>query len=423
VAATLILTLAAFSAGLLLAPQVSGQAQAAGLVDSSVAIRPASQSAAADSDIVAAYEQVLIDLYRDVLPSVVNIRVTKKVDLSGVDPFNLDPDRFSRPDEPDSEAEPEADPEDPHEFFNQGGGSGFVWDQAGHIVTNHHVVNNATEIEVIFADETRAKAEIVGSDPDADLAVIKVDLPAAALIPVKLGDSDELQVGQLSIAIGNPFGQDFTMTSGIVSGVERTIRSGNGPYSIPEVIQTDAPINPGNSGGPLLTWQGEVIGINTQIVSRSGSSSGVGFAVPINIAKRVIPTLIEGQVFEYAWLGISGNTLTAEAVIFRDLASGTKGALIMAVAEDGPADEAGLDGRNRDSGVESDEFRFGGDIITAIDSQPITDMDDLISYLVGETRPGETVTLDVIRADGAEEQVEVTLGVRPAVNTPDPDDE
>jgi S1-C subfamily serine protease len=133
--------------------------------------------------------------------------------------------------------------------------------------------------------------------------------------------------------------------------------------------------------------------------------------------------LIEGQVFEYAWLGISGNTLTAEAVIFRDLASGTKGALIMAVAEDGPADEAGLDGRNRDSGVESDEFRFGGDIITAIDGQPITDMDDLISYLVGETRPGETVTLDVIRADGAEEQVEVTLGVRPAVNTPDPDDE
>ena len=423
VAATLILTLAAFSAGLLLAPQVSGQAQAAGLADSSNSIRPASQPAAADSDIVAAYEQVLINLYQDVLPSVVNIRVTKKVDLSGIDPFNLDPDRFSRPDEPDSEAEPEADPEDPHEFFNQGGGSGFVWDQAGHIVTNHHVVNNATEIEVIFADETRAKAEIVGSDPDADLAVIKVDLPAAALIPVKLGDSDELQVGQISIAIGNPFGQDFTMTSGIVSGVERTIRSGNGPYSIPEVIQTDAPINPGNSGGPLLTWQGEVIGINTQIVSRSGSSSGVGFAVPINIAKRVVPTLIEGQVFEYAWLGISGNTLTAEAVTFRDLASGTKGALIMAVAEDGPADEAGLDGRNRDSGVESDEFRFGGDIITAIDGQPITDMDDLISYLVGETRPGETVTLDVIRADGAKEQVEVTLGVRPAANTPDPDDE
>ncbi|MDH3675027.1 MAG: trypsin-like peptidase domain-containing protein [Anaerolineae bacterium] len=425
VAATLILTIGAFTAGLLLAPQVSGSARAAALIDSPNVAQPAARLADADTDIVAAYEQVLIDVYKDSLPSMVNIRVTKKTDLSGFHRFNDDPDDLTPPDEPDSDQAPEseAEPELPQEFFNQGGGSGFVWDQEGHIVTNFHVIADATEIEVIFADGTRAEAEVVGSDPDADLAVVKVDLPAEALKPVRLGDSDALQVGQLSIAIGNPFGQDFTMTSGIVSGVGRTIQSGNSPFSIPEIVQTDAPINPGNSGGPLLSRHGEVIGINTQIVSRSGSSSGVGFAVPVNIAKRVIPTLIEGEKYEYAWLGISGGTLTVEAAEFRNLVTGTRGALVIAVAGDGPADRAGLEGRDRSSEFNSDEFRFGGDIITAINDQPITDMNDLITYLVEETRPGDTILLDVIGAEGSPERIEVTLGTRPAANTFNPEDE
>jgi 2-alkenal reductase len=425
VAATLILTIGAFTAGLLLAPQVSGSARAAAPIDSPNVAQPAARLADADTDIVAAYEQVLIDVYKDSLPSMVNIRVTKKTDLSGFHRFNDDPDDLTPPDEPDSDQAPEseAEPELPQEFFNQGGGSGFVWDQEGHIVTNFHVIADATEIEVIFADGTRAEAEVVGSDPDADLAVVKVDLPAEALKPVRLGDSDALQVGQLSIAIGNPFGQDFTMTSGIVSGVGRTIQSGNSPFSIPEIVQTDAPINPGNSGGPLLSRHGEVIGINTQIVSRSGSSSGVGFAVPVNIAKRVIPTLIEGEKYEYAWLGISGGTLTVEAAEFRNLVTGTRGALVIAVAGDGPADRAGLEGRDRSAEFNSDEFRFGGDIITAINDQPITDMNDLITYLVEETRPGDTILLDVIGAEGSPERIEVTLGTRPAANTFNPEDE
>jgi 2-alkenal reductase len=258
------------------------------------------------------------------------------------------------------------------------------------------------------------KAEVVGSEPDADLAVIKVDLPAAELKPVTLGDSDTIQVGQLSIAIGNPFGQEFTMTSGIVSGVGRTIRSGNSGFSIPEVIQTDAPINPGNSGGPLLNRQGEVIGINAQMLSQTGASSGIGFAVPINIAKQVVPTLVKGESYEYPWLGISGGSLTVEAIEFRKLPAETRGAVVTGVVEDGPAAKAGLLGPDEDLPLESEEFLFGGDVITAINGEVISDMNDLITYLVEETQPGNKVTLDVIRGDGTEEQVEVTLGVRPS---------
>jgi len=335
VVATLVLTIGAFTGGLLIAPYLNDDAQAAvALPQSTDANQPAMQLAQDNADVVAAYEQAFINVYREALPSIVNIQVTQKVETGGLDRFNF-PNPFDEP-------SPDTPDDTPEDFFNRGSGSGFVWDQEGHIVTNYHVVGDATDIEVIFADDTTAKAEMVGGDPDSDVAVIKVDLPASALTPIKLGDSDALQIGQLSIAIGNPFGQDFTMTSGIISGVGRTIRSGNSGFSIPEVIQTDAPINPGNSGGPLLTRQGEVIGINTQILSRTGASSGIGFAVPINIVKRVVPTLIAGDTFEYPWLGISGNTLTSEAIEFRKLDADTKGAVVLGITEGGPAEEAGL---------------------------------------------------------------------------------
>ena len=209
-----------------------------------------------DSDLMTAYENALVGVYRDAAPSVVNIRVTKSL--------------LSEPGDGDDV------PEDLPEFFNQGGGSGFVWDTQGHIVTNDHVIDGATDIEVYFADDTTVPATLVGTDPDSDLAVVKVDLPAGSLTPLPIGDSNSLQVGQLAIAIGNPFGQDFTMTSGIVSAVGRLIQGGNAGFSIPAAIQTDAPINPGNSGGPLLNRQGEVIGINAQMFSRTGGSSGIG---------------------------------------------------------------------------------------------------------------------------------------------------
>ncbi|MDX1521274.1 MAG: trypsin-like peptidase domain-containing protein, partial [Anaerolineae bacterium] len=307
-------------------------------------------------------------------------------------------------------------PQTPEEFYNQGQGSGFVWDEAGHIVTNYHVVENASRVEVIFANDTIVEAEVLGVDPDADLAVLQVDVPAGTLKPVTLGDSDALQVGQLAVAIGNPFGQEFTMTSGIISAVGRTIRSGNSLFSIPEVIQTDAPINPGNSGGPLLNRQGEVVGINSQIISRSGANAGIGFAIPINIAKQIVPTLIEGEKFEYAWLGITGTTLTSEVADFMKLPADTRGVLVIDVAQDGPANEAGLQGSDKTLTVEGAEYQLGGDVIIGIDDQPVEHMDDLITYLIEETRPGDEITLEVIRPDGEQETINITLAARPGVD-------
>jgi S1-C subfamily serine protease len=228
-----------------------------------------------------------------------------------------------------------------------------------------------------------------------------------------LGDSDALQVGQLTIAIGNPYGQDFTMTSGIVSAVGRTIPSSNSTFSIPEVIQTDAAINPGNSGGPLLNRRGEVVGINTMIISESGSSDGVGFAIPINIAKQILPTLIAGEAYEYSWLGISGDSLIDEVTQAMNLPAGTQGVLIINVVQDSPAAKAGLRRSREVLTLAGQEYPFGGDIIAAIQGESITGMDDLITYLVDNTRPGDQVTLDLIRAGGERETVGVTLGARP----------
>ena len=411
----------AFASGLLLAPSVNSEAKAAEMAPAQPveAAQPALQTSSS-TDVLAAFEDAFTDLYQDTVPSVVNIRVTKEFDTTDLQRFGFSLPNPHGEEEPNDEATPDSEGENdqqlPEEFFSQGGGSGFVWDDEGHIVTNYHVVDGATTIEVIFSDDTRVPAELVGSDPDGDVAVIKVDPTAVSLQPITIGDSEALEVGQLAIAIGSPFGQDFTLTTGIVSGVGRTIRSGNTQFSIPEVIQTDAAINPGNSGGPLLNRQGEVIGINTQIISMTGSNSGVGFAVPINIAKRIVPVIIQGDDYEYAWLGISGNTLTSEAAEFRNLDADFRGALVAEVTADGPAAKAGLQGRNESLTASSDDYVFSGDIITAINGEPINDMNDLITYLVEDTKPGDVVTLDIIHDDGSQESIKVTLGVRPSLS-------
>ena len=217
----------------------------------------------------------------------------------------------------------------------------------------------------------------------------------------------------MAVAIGNPFGQQFTMTSGIISALGRTISSSNSVFSIPEVIQTDAPINPGNSGGPLLDRSGQVIGINTQIISRSGVSSGVGFSVPINIAKRVLPALIDDGHYDYSWLGITGSSLRPEIAAHMDLPRNTGGALIIQVSGDSPAEKAGLEGSDETFTIDGAEFPSGGDVIVGIDGTTITQMGDLIAYLVSNTQPGDHVVMQVIRGDQGRIELNVTLGKRP----------
>jgi S1-C subfamily serine protease len=392
----LVALLGASAGTMLLAPQLNGVAQAA-------------QTTGSDADIVAAYERALSSLYETTVPSVVSIRVTQKLEANSNFPFD-----FGQPESPNNEpGQP-----DPREFFNRGQGSGFVWDQEGHIITNNHVVEGASSVEVIFADGQTFEAQVLGADPNSDLAVIKVDRPAADLKAVTLGDSDQLKVGQLAIAIGNPFGQEFTMTSGIISAIGRTIRSGNAGFSIPEAVQTDTSINPGNSGGPLLDRTGAVIGINSQIFTRSGANEGIGFAVPINTAKRVIPTLIKGEEYKYAWLGISGASVGPELIDLMKLPSDTSGALVIEVVKDGPADKAGLAGSDKTQTVDGLDYQVGGDVITAINGQAVASIEDVITYLAQSTRPGDKAALEVIHADGTRATIEVILGERPSVPQP-----
>lgn len=359
--------------------------------------------------IVAAQEQVMGSIYDTVLPSVVHIRVSHKM-IQG-DPIP------SFPDIPGFKFDFDWSsplPDGGQEFYERGEGSGFVWDNQGHIVTNNHVVEDAERVTVIFADGEEFEAEVVGTDPDSDLAVLVVEKLDGVDQSVKLGESDELKVGQMAVAIGNPFGQEFTMTSGIVSALGRTIQTGDGPFSIPEVIQTDAPINPGNSGGPLLDRLGRVIGVNTQIISKSGASAGIGFAVPIDTAKRVVPALIEDGAFRYAWLGISGTTLSTDMAKLMGLPEDTRGALVIEVAEDGPAEQAGLIGADETQTINGLDYRLGGHVITEIEGFTITEMDDLIIYLSENARPGERVHLEVISNPGESETIMVTLGERPS---------
>ena len=221
-------------------------------------------------------------------------------------------------------------------------------------------------------------ATVVGGDPYSDLAVLKLEGQEWDLLPATLGDSDGVQVGQMAVAIGAPFGQEFTMTSGIVSGVGRVIR-GEGQFTVPKIIQTDAAINPGNSGGPLLDRHGRVIGINTQILSRTGDFSGVGMAVPVNLAARIVPHLIDGGEYRYPWLGVSISTITASYAGELQLSEGTRGALIAAVVENSPADRAGLRGSDSAVSINGVDYPAGGDIVIAIDSYNVNSSNDLIA--------------------------------------------
>jgi S1-C subfamily serine protease len=359
-----------------------------------------------DADaIVAAFEEVIGRVHDDVLPSVVQIRVTQKITADSEPPDFGFPSPF--------ENSPLPSPAEPDFFFREGEGSGFVWSDEGYIVTNQHVVANADTVSIKFANGTEVEGVVVGEDPDSDLAVLKVDLPKDMLPPVALGDSNDVRVGQVAVAIGNPFGQEFTTTTGIVSAIGRTIRSGNTRFSVPKVIQTDAPINPGNSGGPLLNRKGQVIGINTQILSRTGASTGIGFAVPVNTAKQVIPVLIEDGKFIYAWLGISGADLRKEVAEAMDINPDVRGAQVIDLAPGGPAEKGGLRGSDRTQEVDRGLIPAGGDVIVSINDIAIADMDDLIIYLIENARPGDTIILNVVRDGGERSKIEVILGSRP----------
>jgi S1-C subfamily serine protease len=292
-------------------------------------------------------------------------------------------------------------------------GSGFLIDTEGHIVTNNHVVEGADRVEVKLGSSDKTyTAEVVGTDPATDVALLKVDAPADSLHPLALGDSSNVEVGEPVVAIGNPFGLDRTVTSGIVSALQRQIQAPNG-FSISHVIQTDAAINPGNSGGPLIEADGKVIGINSQIQTGGGGNGnvGIGFAVPINTAREVVRQIEDHGEIKHAYLGISGGSITP------DLAKALKlpeeeGVLVNEVVKGGPADEAGIEGGDTSATIEGASFRLGGDVITEVDGKKISGMEDVINA-VNAASPGDKMELTVDR-DGKPQTIDVTLGVRPA---------
>ena len=293
-----------------------------------------------------------------------------------------------------------------------GQGSGFVYDESGSIITNDHVVEGAEQVEVTFSDGTIRDAEVIGQDPNSDLAVVKVDQLPAGIAPLQLGDLSELAVGQTVIAIGNPFGLDGTLTGGIISALGRTIPALT-PFSIPQAIQTDAAINPGNSGGPLLDLHGHVIGVNAQIETdgTSRSNSGVGFAIPVNVVERVVPVLIEKGRYEWAWLGVRGGNVMPALVEAMKLPV-ERGAYILEVTANGPAEQAGLRGADNIVTSSGLSLPVGGDVVTAINGQPVNSFDDLLIYIAMQTSPSQEVKLIILR-DGKTREVRVILEKRP----------
>jgi S1-C subfamily serine protease len=307
-----------------------------------------------------------------------------------------------------------------YDFFfrpvpQEGTGSGFVYDTDGHIVTNYHVIEGAEELNVTLADETTVPAEVVGTDPSNDLAVIKVEAGPDLLHPVPLGDSDSLRVGRFVVAIGNPFGLERTLTVGVVSALGRVIQSPDNSF-IGEIIQTDAAINPGNSGGPLLDLSGRVIGVNTSILSPSDASAGIGFAVPVSTVRRVVPELIARGYFPHPWLAITWWALTPDrADILRQAGMDVpvdQGVLIVETTAGGPADKAGLRGGQQQVRIGRYIVPLGGDILTAIDGEPIASDRDLSLYLDTKTEVGQVIQVTVWR-DGQQMTVPVTLTERP----------
>jgi S1-C subfamily serine protease len=293
-------------------------------------------------------------------------------------------------------------------------GSGAVVDKRGYIVTNSHVVEGATGApRVKFGDDFTATAKIVGSDPSNDLAVLKVDVDKKRLHPLPLGDSKNIEVGNPVVAIGNPFGLDRTVTTGIVSALQRQITAPNN-FTINNVIQTDAAINPGNSGGPLLDAEGRIIGINSQIATTGGSQGnvGIGFAVPIDTVKRVLPQLEDKGKVDYAYLGVSTQSLTPEVAGKLNYAGFKQGALVACVVDKGPADKAGLKEGSDSASIDGTPVPIGADLIIAIDGKPVKSSDDIQS-LVTAKKPGDKIKITVVR-DGKKRDLEAKLASRPA---------
>lgn len=298
-------------------------------------------------------------------------------------------------------------------FFNpiprEGAGSGSIVDESGHILTNYHVIRDSRKLEVTLSDGSKWPAEFVGSDPDNDLAVIKVDAPKEKLTVIPVGSSSELQIGQKVLAIGNPFGLGQTLTTGIISSLGRSIRSEAGTM-IEDVIQTDAAINPGNSGGPLLDSKGQIIGINSAIISPTGASVGIGFAIPVNVAKRILPDLISKGYVSYPWIGASIYPLIPEFARALGLKV-ERGAVIAEVVAGGPADRAGLQGGDKLVQVGNSLIPVGGDVITEMDGKKVASSDDLIR-MIRDRRPGDGVELNLLRK-GKFLRIKATLGEKP----------
>lgn len=299
-------------------------------------------------------------------------------------------------------------------FFNaiprQGAGSGSIIDARGYILTNHHVIEDARKLEVTLTNGKKYNAKLIGSDPDTDVAVIKIDAPREHLVLIPMGASDNLKVGQKVIAIGNPFGLGQTLTTGVISMVGRTLRASSGTL-VEDMIQTDASINPGNSGGPLIDSSGKMIGINTAIFSPTGASVGIGFAIPIDVAKRVINELIDKGYYSYPWLGATLLTLSP------DLAEALKlpvsaGAMVVEVASRSPASKAGLQGASARAQVGNYIIRVGGDIIVKVDGEAVSDANAVIRK-IRKSRPGERVEMEVVHWGGGRSRVSVVLGEQP----------
>jgi S1-C subfamily serine protease len=367
----------------------------------------ASAPSSASDDLLAAYQGTLENIYSTVSPSVVNIRVVQKVAANDTTTSQLPVIPFFNL--------PQGNDQAPQQY-QSALGSGFVWDQNGHIVTNNHVVSGADKIEVTFSDGTIVPATLVGADPDSDLAVLQVDVATDQLQPVQLADSSAVQVGQLAIAIGDPFGLEGTMTTGIISAVGRSLpadETSAQSYTIPDIIQTDAPINPGNSGGVLVDANGHVLGVTAAIESPVRANAGIGFAIPSAIVNNVVPVLIQDGKYVHPWLGISGASLVPELATAMNLDASQRGALVEEVMPNSPAEQAGLQASNKQVTIEGADAIVGGDVITAIDDQPVTGMDDLIAYLARSTKVDQTVTLTILR-NGKEMSVDVTLAARPS---------
>ncbi len=302
-----------------------------------------------------------------------------------------------------------------HDFFfnvipRRGTGSGSIIDSRGYILTNNHVIEDARKLEVTLANGKKYTGALIGSDPDTDLAVIKIDAPREKLTIIPLGSSHDLKVGQKGLAIGNPFGLGQTLTTGVISSVGRTMRSANGSL-VEDIIQTDASINPGNSGGPLIDSSGRLIGITTAIFSPTGASVGIGFAIPVDTVKRVVNDLIEKGYYSYPYLGATLMNL------FPDIAEALKlpvrnGALVIEVVPGGPAQRAGLQGGNRRAQIGNSIVTVGGDVIVGVNGLKVGDADAAIRE-IRKMRPGNRVRFDVVHWDGSRGSVEVVLGEKP----------